>query len=923
MSVNNWLSRLFGSRQHRRLAAYRARLGAINARGDSLKTMDDEQLRAAYREARQRADNGENLNALLEEVFAIAREAAWRSLRMRHFDEQMLGGMALFDGNIAEMKTGEGKTLAATLPVCLEALAGRGVHVVTVNNYLAARDAEWMGKLYGFLELSVGVNLPDKPSAEKSAAYRADIVYGTNNEFGFDYLRDNMRYDPAAKLQRELHYAIVDEVDSILIDEARTPLIISGEADDNLSAYQSADRVAAQFVRCAGPEEDGDFYADEKTREIHLTDGGFARAEELYQKEGALKSESLYDPANLSLMHHLNAALRARHLFVRDRDYVVQNGQVIIVDEFTGRLMPGRRWGDNLHQAAEAKEGVQVQKENQTLASISFQNYFRLYDKLSGMTGTALTEAEEFRFIYGLRALSVPTHRPMVRRDELDKVYCASAAKYRAVMADIRDCAERGQPALVGTAAIEDSEKLSALLREAGLPHEVLNAKQHAREAEIIAQAGRPGAITIATNMAGRGTDIVLGGNIEKRRQDIAEDESLSEEVKKENIAALEKEWQSAHQKAVESGGLRIVGTERHESRRIDNQLRGRAGRQGDPGSSAFYLSFEDSLLRVFATKRVAAIMKKLNLDEDEAIEARMVSRTIENAQRKVEAHNFDIRRQLLEYDDIANEQRRLIYEQREHILTSDDPASVAADMRADYLRELAEEHLPPDTPEEEWRAAELEKMLAGEFRLSLPLTRWLEENPGEQRQYFIDRIAAEAEELFREKTEKAGDSFPLFLRSLILNILDDHWRAHLSALDGLRQSIGLRGMAQKNPKQEYKREAFEMFERLLTGVKGLSARAMYALSVRDEPPSPPPSAVPKQLRYRHDSPAGLPDTPAEDSAASSILPGMASPKIPPPESPPSADSPAPFRRAHPKVRRNDPCPCGSGKKYKQCHGKL
>lgn len=905
--MRHLISRVFGSQRTRRLASYRARLPAINARSEEFAAADDERLRAAYRELRGKCEQGAPPLSLLPEAFAIVREAAWRTLRMRHFDAQLLGGMALFDGNIAEMKTGEGKTLAATLPVCLEALTGQGVHVVTVNSYLARRDAEWMGALYRFLELSTGVNTAESSAAEKIAAYRSDVTYGTNNEFGFDYLRDNMRYDPGARLQRKLNYAIVDEVDSILIDEARTPLIISGEADDNITVYQSADRVASQFVRCSAADASGDFTVDEKSREVHLTEEGFGRAEVLYAETGLLVSGSLYDPANLSLMHHLIAALKARHLFLRDRDYVVQDGQVVIVDEFTGRLMPGRRWGDNQHQAVEAKEGLAVQKENQTLASISFQNYFRLYEKISGMTGTALTEAEEFRFIYGLDVIEVPTHRKMIRGDELDRVYRNEAAKYRAALDDIRDCADRRQPVLVGTAAIEDSEKLSRLLTAEKLPHEVLNAKQHAREAHIVAQAGRPGAITLATNMAGRGTDIVLGGNIDAPRRAVAADETLDEDARAEKIAELDADWEKSHRAVLAAGGLKIIGTERHESRRIDNQLRGRAGRQGDPGASVFYLSFEDSLLRIFATKRVATIMEKLNIDEDEAIEARMVSRTIEGAQRKVEAHNFDIRRQLLEYDDIANEQRRLIYDQREHILTAADPGEIAAELRTEHLHQLIDEYLPPATPEEEWRVLELEKILAGEYRLALPLTQWLADNQERPREYFIERLVVEAEDMFKQKAAAADkDAFVQFLRSLILNIIDDHWRGHLSALDGLRLSIGLRGMAQKNPKQEYKREAFELFERLLTGVQRTAARVMYALSVRERVPEekPPP---PQNLQYRHD------DSPA----------AAASPAPSPPVTAGDETTPATFRRAQPKIRRNDPCPCGSGKKYKQCHGKL
>ena len=908
-----FLSRLVGSKKHRRLAVYRAKIAATNACAGAVAKLDDDSLRAAYQALRVRHDNGEPLASLLPESFAITREVAGRTMNMRHFDEQIIGGAALFAGNIAEMKTGEGKTLAATLPVCLEALAGKGVHVVTVNNYLARRDADWMGQLYRFLHLSAGVNVPELSFADKAAAYRCDITYGTNNEFGFDYLRDNMRYDPDTRLQQHLQYAIVDEVDSILIDEARTPLIISGEADDNITVYQVADRVAAKFSRCETTDSPGDFMVDEKSRDVHLTEDGFAHAESSFDQAGLLNGGSLYDPANLSLMHHLIAALKARNLYARDRDYVVQNDQIVIVDEFTGRLMPGRRWGDNQHQAVEAKEAVPIQKENQTLASISFQNYFRLYHKLAGMTGTAQTEAEEFRFIYGLEVVEIPTHKKMIRDDELDRVYRSETAKYRAAVADIRACAEQGQPVLVGTAAIEDSEKMSRLLSDAKLPHQVLNAKQHEREAHIIAQAGRPGAITIATNMAGRGTDIVLGGNIDAERQALLSDDKLTEEERQDKIAAADAAWNENHQRVLAAGGLKIIGTERHESRRIDNQLRGRAGRQGDPGASVFYLSFEDSLLRIFATKRVAAIMEKLKLDEDEAIEAKMVSRTIENAQRKVEAHNFDIRKQLLEYDDIANEQRQLIYEQREHILTAADTAAIAADLRTENLRQVADTYLPPETPEEEWHAADLEKLLAADYRLHLPLTAWLGEEEDKPREYFITKLVGEAEAHYHEKVGHVdADSFSKFLRSMILNIIDDHWRTHLSALDGLRLSIGLRGMAQKNPKQEYKREAFEMFERLVATVQTMSARVMYALSVRDEPP-PQPSPPPQKMQYRHDELSAI------------AAPSPASPTTPPNlagggEQPSTT---ATFRRAAPKISRNAPCPCGSGKKYKHCCGKL
>ena len=907
---------LFASKSERELLPYRARIGAINAIEGELQALSDDDLRTRFADLRTRRDNGEKAAAQLNETFAVVREASMRTLNMRHFDAQLLGGMALFDGKIAEMKTGEGKTLVATLPVCLEAMSGGGVHVVTVNDYLAQRDSDWMGVLYRFLGLSVGVNLPNMEMASKMQGYQSDITYGTNNEFGFDYLRHNMRYT-ADGIQRELNFAIVDEVDSILIDESRTPLIISGESNENVTLYQTAATLAKKFRRCANPEAEGDFILDEKARTAHLTDAGFERAEKLFVAAGVMpQGASLYESANLPLLHHLDVALRARHLFLRDRDYVVQGGEVVIVDEFTGRLMRGRRWGDNQHQAVEAKEGVAVQKESQTLASISFQNYFRLYRKLAGMTGTALTEAEEFNFIYGLQTVEIPTHRQMVRRDELDKIYQTAAAKNRALLKDIKESVVRGQPVLVGTTAIEDSEKLARMLQKEKLPHNVLNAKQHASEAKIIEQAGAPGAVTIATNMAGRGTDIVLGGNVIAARAHIMKDDSLTDAEKERRIQEEEEDWKHKHEQVLEAGGLRIIGTERHESRRIDNQLRGRSGRQGDPGSSIFYLSFEDSLLRIFATKHVSALMEKIKLDEDEAIEAKMVSRTIENAQRKVESHNFDIRRQLLEYDDIANEQRQRIYEQREEILQAEDVDSVARQFRLEHMHDLMEEYMPSGAPEEEWRAQELERLLASDYRLDVPLTRWLKEEDTQQRDYFVDKLTATTEAVFAEKfagieTDKASQ----FMRMLILNILDDHWRGHLAALDNLRLSIGFRGMAQKNPKQEYKRESFEMFQRLLKTVQLNVAKVLYALSVKKEDEAPPPP--PTKLQYRHDTmpSAGGVAPPADGAGA-------------PPASPAVGEAPVPpvggtLRRSAPKIRRNDPCPCGSGKKYKNCHGRI
>ena len=911
----NLFLRFFGTANERMLAAYRMRLPQIESAAEGLGAASDDDIRAKYKTMRERADNGETLSSLLPETFALTREASARALGMRHFNAQLIGGMALFDGRISEMKTGEGKTLAATLPVCLQALAGKGAHVVTVNDYLARRDAEWMGALYRFLNLNVGVTVSGAAPQEKRDAYACDITYGTNNEFGFDYLRDNMRHEPGEKCQRDLVFAIVDEVDSILIDEARTPLIISGEAEDNVDLYRATAQLARAFTRGEAQGKDepptGDFTMDEKTREVHMTEAGFERAEKMLHEAGMMNEGGLYDSANLTLLHHLNTALKAQHLFLRDKDYVVQNGEVIIVDEFTGRLMPGRRWGDGQHQAVEAKEGVAVQKESQTLASISFQNYFRLYEKLAGMTGTALTEAEEFRFIYRLGVCEVPTHKRMIRRDELDRVYQTAKAKQRAILADIRDCAERKQPVLVGTTSIEESEKLSALLSREKLPHNVLNAKQHEREAHIVAQAGAPGAITIATNMAGRGTDIVLGGNAEAQLKEINENESLSGEQKQTQTAKVEEEWKQHHEKVLQSGGLRIIGTERHESRRIDNQLRGRSGRQGDSGSSIFYLSFEDSLLRIFATQRVAKIMKTLQIEEDEPIEAKMVSRTIENAQRKVEAHNFDMRRQLLEYDDIANEQRRIIYEQREYILGADDIAPIAKDLREDSLRAVAEARIPPDSPEEEWRAAELEQLIAADYRLHLPVQEWARDANLAAAQ-ITDKIIDAAEENFAQKTAPlSGDGFTKFMRSLVLDVIDSNWRSHLSSLESLRMSIGLRGMAQKNPKQEYKREAFEMFERMLDSIKSSVGKILYSFQVRApeqqpaqtaaqyQSPLPPPSASPSPMTMPPPQQTNNNNNASESGAVTTI------------------------RRAAPKVRRNDPCPCGSGKKYKKCCGKL
>ncbi|MCX7659469.1 MAG: preprotein translocase subunit SecA, partial [Caldimonas manganoxidans] len=833
---------------------------------------------------------------------------------MRHFDVQLIGGMALHDGKIAEMRTGEGKTLTATLPVYLNALAGKGVPVVTVNDYLARRDAEWMGRLYGFLGLSVGVNLPQMSREDKQAAYRADVTYGTNNEFGFDYLRDNMVYEPGDRVQRGLHYAIVDEVDSILIDEARTPLIISGQAEDHTELYQRINQVVPLLKRQIGEAdprtgegviEPGDFTIDEKSRQVFLTEQGHENAERVLTQAGLLaEGASLYDPSHIALLHHLYAALRAHHLFHRDQHYVVQNGEVIIVDEFTGRLMVGRRWSDGLHQAVEAKEGVAIQAENQTLASITFQNYFRMYAKLAGMTGTADTEAYEFQEIYGLETVVIPPNKPTQRKDELDRVYKTSRERYEAVIADIRECHERGQPVLVGTTSIENSELLSDLLTKAGLPHQVLNAKQHAKEAEIIAQAGRPGMITIATNMAGRGTDIVLGGNVDKQVQLIEADDSLSEAEKQQRIDKLRAEWRSLHEQVKALGGLRIIATERHESRRIDNQLRGRAGRQGDPGSSRFYLSLEDPLMRIFAGDRVKAIMDRLKMPDGEAIEAGIVTRSIESAQRKVEARNFDIRKQLLEYDDVANDQRKVIYQQRNDILDATDVSAQIAHLREGALTDVVRSYVPVDSVEEQWDLEGLEKTLREEWQLDVDLRQWVESSEAVSDEDIVQRVVQAGHAAYQAKVDRVGkEQFAQFERMVLLQSLDTHWREHLAALDYLRQGIHLRGYAQKNPKQEYKREAFELFAQLLDVVKMEVSRILLTVRIQtQEQVAQAAEAI--EDKVGHISNVTYTHPNEDGSVASETDPRTATVQVP-------------------KVGRNEPCPCGSGKKYKHCHGKL
>jgi preprotein translocase subunit SecA len=899
------LKKIFGSRNERLLKQYNATVRRINALEPDISRLTDAQLATKTEEFRARIAKGEALESLLPEAFAVVREAGKRVLEMRHFDVQLVGGIALHEGKISEMRTGEGKTLVATLPAYLNALPGKGVHIITVNDYLAKRDSEWMGKIYRFLGLSVGVILTQMDHADKQQAYGADITYGTNNEFGFDYLRDNMATQPQDRFQRVLNYAIVDEVDSILIDEARTPLIISGQAEDTTDLYVRMNQVVPALTRQQEENGPGDFNVDEKAQQVLLTEAGHERLEELLAAAGILQpGTSLYDPANIVLMHHAYAALRAHALYHRDQHYVVQHGEVIIVDEFTGRLMPGRRWSDGLHQAVESKEGVPIQKENQTLASITFQNYFRMYKKLAGMTGTADTEAYEFQQIYGLETVVIPTHRPMVRADHMDKVYRTAREKHKAIIEDIRDCHERGQPVLVGTTSIEANEFLSGVLHKEGLPHQVLNAKQHAREAEVVADAGRPKMITIATNMAGRGTDIVLGGNVNREIDAVRADEALDEAAKQARIAELRAEWKRLHEFVVGVGGLHIIGTERHESRRIDNQLRGRSGRQGDPGSSRFYLSLEDPLLRIFASDRVAAIMERLKMPEGEAIEHPWVTRAIENAQRKVEARNFDIRKHLLEYDDVANDQRKVIYAQRNELLESSDISETVDAMRAGVVDSIISQHIPPGSIEEQWDVPGLEKSLAAEMRLELPVKRWLEQEPDLHEDTLRSRIAEAATASYRAKVDLVGaENMHQFERMIMLQSVDQRWREHLAALDYLRQGIHLRGYAAKNPTQEYKREAFEMFADLLERIKRDVTQILMTVQIRSEQDvaAVEPEPVPENVQYHHAD--------YEEALAAPAAEGQAKAE--------------PFVRHGQKVGRNDPCPCGSGRKYKQCHGKL
>ena len=885
----SFLTKIFGSRNDRLIKQYRRKVAAINKLEPEMKALSDEQLKAKTAEFRQRLADGASLDSLLQEAFAVVREASFRVLGMRHFDVQLIGGMVLNDGKIAEMRTGEGKTLTATLAVYLNALPGKGAHVVTVNDYLASRDAAWMGKVYNFLGMSVGTILSNQPNDQKQAAYAADITYGTNNEFGFDYLRDNMEYETGARRQRGLFFAIVDEVDSILIDEARTPLIISGPAEGSTDIYVAIDKIPDMLVRQKQEKGEGDYWVDEKQHTVQLSEAGHEKVEKIMVDMGLLPAgQSLYSPTNIMLLHYLNAALRAHTLFVKDQHYVVQNGEVIIVDEFTGRLMKGRRWSDGLHQAVEAKEGVEIQQENQTFASITFQNYFRMYEKLSGMTGTADTEAYEFQEIYGLETVVIPTHRMMIRDDQQDKVYRTAKEKYKAIVDDVKECYGRGQPVLVGTTSIENSELISDMLTKAGIPHNVLNAKQHEREAQIVMEAGRPGMVTIATNMAGRGTDIVLGGGISKALEQIDNDETLSEEQKKAQKEEIKAKWQVDHDRVVELGGLRIIGSERHESRRIDNQLRGRSGRQGDPGSSRFYLSMEDPLLRIFAGEKMQALMNKLRLPEGEAIEAGIVSRSIETAQRKVESRNFDIRKQLLEYDDVANDQRKEIYALRNEILENKDVSGPVKELRDGYFTSLFRHYVPADTVEEQWDLEGLEKELKEQWNLDVPLKATLEKSESSDDQELLDMLLAATNKVYDEKVALVGhEAFAQFERNVLLQFLDQRWREHLSQLDMLRQGIYLRGYAQKQPKQEYKREAFELFANLLETVGADVTRVLMNVQIRQ--PEPEEVAAAQQEAQ---APAQQEALPQEED---------------------------PF--AH--VGRNDPCPCGSGKKFKDCHGKL
>lgn len=880
---DSFLTKIFGSRNERLIKQYRRKVALINKLEPAIQKLTDAELAQKTEEFRARYAKGETLEKLLPEAFAVAREASFRVLGQRPYDVQLIGAMVLNDNKIAEMRTGEGKTLTAVMAVYLNAIAGKGVHVVTVNDYLASRDAAWMGHVYNFLGLSVGTILSSVQDTEsKRKAYAADVTYGTNNEFGFDYLRDNMEYEVSHRRQRGLFYAIVDEVDSILIDEARTPLIISGSAEDSTELYRQVNDIPALLIRQKEEKGPGDYWVDEKQHQVYLSDAGHEHVEKILIERGMIKDNtSLYSAQNIMIMSHLIASLRAHTLFHRDQHYVVQNGEIVIVDEFTGRLMPGRRWSDGLHQAIEAKEGVEIKQENQTLASITFQNYFRMYKKLAGMTGTADTEAYEFQDIYGLETVVIPTHRKMIRVDEQDKVFRTEEEKYRAIIRDIQACHARHQPVLVGTTSIENSERLSKMLDKLGIDHNVLNAKQHEREAQVILEAGRPGVVTIATNMAGRGTDIVLGGGINKRLDEINFDNELSDEEKKKRSDAVKADWLKLHDEVVAAGGLRIIGSERHESRRIDNQLRGRSGRQGDPGSSVFYLSMEDQLLRIFGGDRMRAIADRLKLEKDVAIESKMLSRMIESAQRKVEGHNYDIRKQLLEFDDVQNDQRQEIYRLRNEILENNDVAEGMKELRHGYFTKLFRSYVPAETVEEQWDLAGLTKVLKEQWGLDIPMQAMLEESNETTDEDLLNKLLAESDRVLREKEEIVGhESWTNFSKSVLLQMIDSMWRQHLQALDALRMGVFLRSYAAKQPKQEYKREAFSMFEMLLDNIAESVSRILMRV----------------QIQVQDDSAETIAKQKREAEAAGIDFSN---------------------------VGRNDPCPCGSGKKYKDCHGRL
>jgi preprotein translocase subunit SecA len=911
--LNALLTRIFGSRNDRVVRGLRKSVARINELEPSFQALTDAELRAKTDEFRKRLADGQTVEQLQAEAFAAVREAARRTLGLRHYDVQLIGGMALHQGRIAEMRTGEGKTLVATLPVYLNALPGLGVHVVTVNDYLAKRDAAWMSPVYSMLGMTVGVIVPGQSMDSKRQAYACDITYGTNNEYGFDYLRTNMSFTPADRLQRGLHYAIVDEVDSILIDEARTPLIISGPADESPELYIKINRITPELSRQKSEEEDGDFWVDEKQKQVHLSENGMHHVEQILSRNGILKEgEGLYDVQNLAVVHHLNAALRARHLYSRDVDYIVRDGEVIIVDEFTGRTLPGRRWSDGLHQAIEAKENVPIQRENQTLASITFQNFFRMYKKLAGMTGTADTEAYEFQSIYNLEVVVIPTHRPMIRKDLTDLVFLTRKDKFVAIIEDIRERRANRQPILVGTTSIEISEMLAAMLKKEGIPHEVLNAKQHEREAHIVAQAGRPGAVTIATNMAGRGTDIVLGGSLE------AELHGLGPDVPDAQKEAVRAEWKLRHEEVLRSGGLHIVGTERHESRRIDNQLRGRSGRQGDPGSSRFYLAFEDNLMRIFASDRLASLMQRLGMKEGEAIEHPLVNRAIENAQRKVEAHNFDIRKHLLDFDDVANDQRKVIYEQRNEIMDATDIQETMLTVRQDVVRSMTQQFVAPESIDEHWDLDGLQRAFIEDLGVEIEPKSWIKDDPDLDAEGIAERVIESVDRYFRERETLMGAEISRMAeKAILLNVLDSQWKDHLARMDQLRQGIHLRGYAQKQPKQEFKREAFELFEKMLERVKSETIRMLARVRVRSENDLEEAEQQQRRqappLQFQHPDAANYVD----DEAVQAPPPGWD------PNDVGGTAMAEQAVRGAPKVGRNDPCPCGSGKKYKLCHGKL